>query len=351
MAICFSARPLVEIVIDNRLRLEDWISKSGNNSTASKSVEVTSKTTKTYSGQLIKILKCQTIPELKLNHYFEKAVEIWIRRWHIMHDRPKPGPGLGGSRETNAQPAARKGFEWFVHELETNCCDCSECPKLLSQLHEATKEDELCATCLCGSPNHLDIPCGCHILIDGEEICLEQRKCSACKIQFPNCQFSTYMKFLYEEIEDNDIEKINCLELSLCNRCMQKKSLSQNYISQCLRGSENAAIISKRKPWHFACGDEVWRAIKQSSTTDSRKERILLCQQLKKTLTNVRNALRNIFDKKITSAIKKAKRGKINKELVKTVVAVLENKPKKREQVKIYKNTASLCRKRKRCYG
>ena len=41
-----------------------------------------------------------------------------------------------------------------------------------------------------------------------------------------------------------------------------------------------------------------------------------------------------------------AKQKKIDKDIVKTAVATLENKPKKRKQVVVYKTTASLCRKR-----
>ena len=53
-----------------------------------------------------------------------------------------------------------------------------------------------------------------------------------------------------------------------------------------------------------------------------------------------------IVDEQRAGGIHSNERGKIDKELVKTAVAVLENKPQKREQVQVFKNTASLCRKK-----
>jgi len=343
MSICFSKNSLIELVIEHRDKFESWVSKSGNNSTASKSVDVTVKTTKTYSGQIIKLLRCQTLQNLKLKHYFEKDIEIWIRRWHIMHDRPKPGPG--GSRETNAQPAARKCFEWFIYLLKNNCCTCEDCAKLLPMLKNSAKKDEICATCLCGSDEHLDIKCGCHIFVDGEELCLEQRECSACKIQFPNCQFSTFMQFLYEEVCDDDIEKVIAIHLALCNRCMQKKSLSENHISRCLRGSTHTEQLIGRKGMMPQCGHEVRDALIKCPN-DSKSERIALCRNVTKTADSIKRSMRKIFKKKIKKAIEMAKKGNVDKEIVKTAVATIENKPKKRKQVVVYKTTASLCRKR-----
>ena len=144
---------------------------------------------------------------------------------------------------------------------------------------------------------------------------------------------------------DEEIEKVCMLELLICNRCMQKKNQSETLISRCLRGAENIENVSRRKVRMPGNGREVLEAMNKE-TEKSKKRRLQIYNDTVQTTRKLRKLMQRIFNKRISKAIKKAKRGKIDKELVKTAVAVLENKPKKREQVQVFKNTASLCRKK-----
>lgn len=233
MAICFDKLNILSAFNTNKENIYKFIINSNNSSSSSSKNVVETKTATTYISTLERLFETDfLLGSTTFTSVFKNDNPVgFIKKKHILYDKTNE------SKSNNVQPALKKLFEWMKHGSYKKC-NCEKCFELYDILSlKVVNTTNFCENCMCGDPLHCNKQFGCHMKLDGEEICFGLKKCSNCKYYLPCCSFD---KMIQNVTEAYELENIIKQDLYLCNKCVVKCGIKKTWGHQ-----KNATTLHK----------------------------------------------------------------------------------------------------------